>query len=311
MHGAPKVTKPHTDIKRIIWIERILPKSLLPYVALARLDRPVGIWLLLLPGWWSITLASGGIANMKLWEWTVLALFGIGAILMRAAGCVINDIWDRDLDRQVERTRSRPLAAGTLSLKQASVFLATLLLISLVILLQFNKTTIILGIATLPLIATYPLMKRFTWWPQAFLGLTFNFGALMGWSAINGSITLPALFLYISGIFWTIGYDTIYAHQDKEDDALAGIKSTALKFGANSKYWVAHFYAFSLITMLIATMLLNSESSLKSGLFLIPAAAHLIWQLKTWTPDNPESSLKTFKSNRDFALLALLAFCLI
>lgn len=227
---------------------------------------------------------------------------------MRAAGCVINDIWDRDLDKQVERTKMRPIAAGILSIKQAYVFLATLLLLSFFILIQFNKTTIILGVACLPLIALYPLMKRITWWPQAFLGLTFNAGALMGWSAITGAVSLPGLMLYVAGICWTIGYDTVYAHQDKEDDALAGIKSTALKFGDKSKYWVGHFYVSTVIFLGLSIV---ASSHITGLLYLAPAILHLAWQLKSWKLEAPASALKIFKSNRDFALLVLLAFALI
>lgn len=308
----PLKPETHTDIKRLVWIERILPAKLLPYASLARLDRPVGIWLLLLPGWWSIMLASGGIAGMGMREWSIFALFGIGAIVMRAAGCVINDLWDRDLDRQVERTRGRPLAAGTLTPKQGLVFLATLLLIGLIVLLQLNTTSIFLGFLTIPLIVLYPLMKRITWWPQAFLGLTFNFGALMGWSAVTGTLAAPAVLLYIAGIFWTIGYDTIYAHQDKEDDLMAGIKSTALKFGEKSRFWVAHFYGYALIFMLMATLYHTWEESIIAAvLLLLAGGGHMLWQLKTWRTDDPASALRIFKSNRDFGLIVLAAFALV
>jgi len=255
-------------------------------------------------------LAAGGISGMGAREWAIFCLFGIGAVIMRGAGCVINDLWDRDLDAQVERTKARPLASSALSIKQGLLFLATLLLIGLSILLSLNTTTIILGFAALPLVIAYPLMKRITWWPQVFLGLTFNFSALMGWSAITGEISVPALLLYAAGIFWTVGYDTIYAHQDKEDDAMAGIKSTALKFGEKSKIWVGHFYAYSLIFIILAT-LSHIDSYLTPALLLLGGGAHLIWQLKTWHMDDPASALRIFKSNRDFGLLVLLAFSVI
>ena len=213
-----------------------------PYALLMRLDRPIGWWLLLLPGWWAIVLASGGVMNMNIKSWALMAAFLIGAVVMRGAGCVVNDIWDRDLDKMVERTRERPLASGAVSVKQAAAFLSLLLMIGAAILLSMNMLTIMLGLLSLPLIALYPAMKRITYWPQLFLGLTFNFGALMGWAAVTGELSAAPLFLYLGGIFWTIGYDTIYAHQDKEDDALAGIKSTALKFGNRSKLWVSGFY---------------------------------------------------------------------
>ena len=205
-------------------------------------------------------LASGGFFGMSLYAWLVFILFGIGAIVMRAAGCVINDLWDRDLDKKVERTKERPLAAGTVNAKQAMSFLAGLLTAGLLILLSMNRLTVILGIMTIPLIIAYPLMKRLTWWPQAFLGITFNFGALMGYSAISGSIGISSLLLYLGGICWTLGYDTVYAHQDKEDDALAGIKSTALLFGSESGKWVKRFYELTTLLLVFAVLL-------TSGLF--------------------------------------------
>ncbi len=299
-------TKPHTDIKSDGWINRVFPSSLRPYATLARLDRPVGIWLLLLPGWWAIALASGGIGSMKLEDWRFAALFAAGAVIMRGAGCVINDLWDRKLDKQVERTRARPLASGAVSPRQAMVFLGGLLLAGLAVLLQMNPVTVMLGFLVMPLIIAYPLMKRLTWWPQAFLGLTFNFGALMGWSAVIGVIGLPALCLYAAGICWTLGYDTIYAHQDKEDDLIAGIKSTALKFGANSKKWVAGFYGAAMA--LLTAALFTGAGGAGAWMIFVPVmGAHLAWQIKNWRPDSPDSSLKTFRSNRDFGLIVLAA----
>lgn len=289
-------TKNHTDIKQEGWARRVLPPSLAPYAYLGRFDRPIGIWLLLLPGWWSIMLASGGVARMDGKAWMIFVLFGIGAVLMRAAGCVVNDLWDRKLDAQVERTRMRPLASGAVSVRQALVFLFILLLMGLVVLLQFNALTIFLGALSLPLIAAYPLMKRITWWPQLFLGFTFNFGALMGWSAVTGEIGLSALLLYAGGIFWTLAYDTIYAHQDKEDDALAGIKSTARLFGEKSKPWVERFFVAAWLLIYIA-------SGMK--VLLIASAAHMIWQRVEWNPEDSASSLRIFRSNRDFGLLVL------
>lgn len=276
------------------------PAPLVPYILLGRFDRPIGIWLLLLPGWWAILLAAGGARYMGVREWGIFLLFALGAVVMRAAGCIVNDLWDRDLDRRVERTRIRPLASGMLSLRQAFVFLFILLAIGLVILLQMNFLTVLLGILSLPFIALYPLMKRWTWWPQAFLGLTFNFGALMGWSSVTGELNQPALLLYLGGIFWTLGYDTIYAHQDMEDDALAGIKSTARLFGKNSKKFVALFLAVGWSFILLAT---QSEIT---GLFLLPALGHIVWQLKNWKPNDAANSLRIFKRNRDFGLLVLL-----
>lgn len=276
-----------------------------PYATLARLDRPIGIWLLLLPGWWGIVLASGGLFHMGLKSWTLIVLFGIGAIIMRAAGCVINDLWDRDLDKQVERTKSRPLAAGTLNEKQAMVFLAGLLTVGLLILLTMNWTTIILGVLSIPLIVAYPYMKRITWWPQAFLGITFNFGALMGYSAVTGTLGFSALLLYAAGICWTLGYDTIYAHQDREDDAIAGIKSTARLFGEDSPRWVKGFYDLCAGFLVFAVLL--QGSGLWGAIAILMACSHLLWQMTEWQPQEPASSLLIFRANRDFGLLVLLA----
>lgn len=292
----------HTDIRKLDIIEN-MPPAARPYAYLARIDRPVGIWLLLLPCLWAISLApveSIGGLFFKLW---LVILFGIGAVAMRSAGCVINDIWDRDLDARVERTQGRPLAARDVPLKAAFLFLMGLLFIGLLVLLMMNSTTMILGFAALPLVVSYPLMKRVTYWPQAFLGLTFNFGALMGWSAVSGSIGLGAVFLYIAGIFWTLGYDTIYAHQDKEDDILIGVKSTALKFGAKSKQWVAGFYAMSIIFLGGAVA---SVAPLYLTLILLLPAAAFAWQVMRWQIDDPQSGLDMFKSNRDAGLLILL-----
>jgi 4-hydroxybenzoate polyprenyltransferase len=288
----------HTDIRKLDMIEK-LPERYRPFAYLARLDRPVGVWLLLLPGLWAIALATGAL-SLKLW---LAVLFAIGAVAMRSAGCVINDIWDRDLDSRVERTRGRPLAAGDVSIKQAAIFLLCLLVIGLCVLLALNSATIILGFAALPLIVLYPAMKRITYWPQAFLGLTFNFSALMGWTAVTGAIGSPALFLYLAGIFWTLGYDTIYAHQDKEDDVLIGVKSTALKFGARSRLWVGGFFSASILCLAVALFM---AAPLYCAAFLIMPAAHFVWQIKNWDMDDPQSGLNMFKANRDAGLLVLL-----
>ncbi len=298
-------TNTHTDIKRLAWIEQHLPEKLRPFAYLARLDRPIGIWLLLLPGWWGIVLGSGGLFGMSLYSWFLMGLFGIGAILMRAAGCIINDLWDRDLDKQVERTKNRPLAAGTVSRSQALVLLAGLLSISLVILLTMNRLTIVLGVLTIPLIVAYPLMKRVTWWPQAFLGITFNFGALMGYTAITDTLSFSCVLLYLAGICWTLGYDTIYAHQDKEDDALAGMKSTALLFGENSPKWVKRLYELTALFLVLAVLI--GSGSLWTSLLILAACSHLLWQITEWKSEDPASSLHIFRSNRDFGLLILLA----
>lgn len=301
-------TKTYTDIKTEHWSIRYLPARWRPYALLARLDRPIGIWLLLLPGWWAIALAAGGAQGVSAHVFWLMVLFAIGAVVMRAAGCIVNDLWDIDLDKQVERTSVRPLASGMLSKKQAVSFLFLLLLVGLVILLQMPVVTIMLGVISLPLIATYPLMKRVTYWPQAFLGLVFNFGALMGWSAVTGDLAWPAILLYISGIFWTLGYDTIYAAQDREDDALVGIKSTALKFGERIRVALVIFYMAHLGAIGAAIAM---AAGWEQVVFMLPVAAHLGWQVFTFKPDDPDNALKRFKSNRDYALIVWLILIMI
>ncbi|MBI1207643.1 MAG: 4-hydroxybenzoate octaprenyltransferase [Azospirillum sp.] len=287
-----------TDITAGGWIDRRVPAAARPYVRLARLDRPIGTWLLLFPCWWSLALAAGG------WpDWRLMALFAVGAVVMRGAGCTVNDILDRDLDAEVERTRSRPIPSGQIGVRQALAFLVFQLLIGLAILLCLTPLAIGLGVASLALVFTYPLMKRITWWPQAFLGLTFNWGALMGWAAATGELAAPALWLYAAGIFWTLGYDTIYAHQDKEDDARIGVKSTALALGAHSRRWVAGFYVLTI--GLIAVAGLSAGSGLAFLVGLGSGAAQLGWQVRGWRLDDPADCLLRFKSNRWFGWLIL------
>lgn len=297
----------HTDIKKESWIFS-LPAFLRPYAMLARLDRPIGTWLLLLPGWWSILLACGGIKLISPEILLYMVLFAAGAVIMRGAGCTVNDLWDRDFDSKVERTKTRPLASSAITPLKAALFVAVLSALGLLILLQFSLVTVMLGILSLPFIIVYPLMKRWTWWPQAFLGLTFNFGALMGWSAVNGVVSLPSLLLYAGGFFWTLGYDTIYACQDIEDDSLAGIKSTARLFGDKSKVWVSGFYAASLLLIIVSGIYAHAGYMF----FVVMGAAglHLFLQVKNWNPQDPAGCLKTFKSNRDFGLIVTLAAAL-
>ena len=302
----PDNTIKHTDIKSGGWIGQYVPEKLHSCVYLARLDRPIGIWLLLLPGWWAIILASGGARSLNLYDIKLLALFGIGAVVMRAAGCIVNDLWDRKLDAQVARTRARPLAAGTVGVKQALFFLVLLLLLGLWILLQIpSLVTVLLGFLALPLIALYPLMKRITWWPQLFLGVIFNFGVLMGWSAVTGVVGQPSMLLYAGAILWTLGYDTVYAHQDKEDDMRIGIKSTALKLGRHSKKWVAGFYAVS--WLLLMNAFIAAEAGVLSGFVMLAVAGHFVWQIYRWDINNPQSALDVFRSNRDLGLIILAA----
>ncbi len=234
-----------------------------------------------------------------------MLLFCIGAVIMRGAGCVINDLWDRDIDPKVERTAERPIASGRVKPWQAIAFLMGLLLCGAFILFQMQIVTILLGFLVLPLIAVYPLMKRLTWWPQAFLGITFNFGVLMGWSAISGVISLASLLIYIGAILWTIGYDTIYAHQDKEDDLAIGIKSTALHFGEQSKKMVTIFYGLAGVFVMAGFMM--AQEVWWYAILIIPALIYGAHSLKHWDPDDKASSLTAFKSSRDIGLLVLAA----
>jgi 4-hydroxybenzoate polyprenyltransferase len=288
----------HTDIIETGWVTKT-PISLRPYLYLMRLDRPIGTWLLLLPAWWAILLAGG------LDEWKILLLFAIGAVIMRGAGCIVNDLWDRDLYGKVERTATRPIPNGDITIRQAILCLIALLALGLLILIQFNLTTILIGLASLIFVLIYPLMKRFTWWPQAFLGLTFNFGALMGWTAVTGFLSWQAWALYAAGFFWTMGYDTIYALQDRKDDKKIGIKSTARLFIEKWKkdvkiplyiFYAVHFF------ILINTIFGTYYSLLTLILSVIPFM-HLYWQVSTVNIKDPQIALKRFKSNRDYGLL--------
>ncbi|MHA1563780.1 MAG: 4-hydroxybenzoate octaprenyltransferase [Alphaproteobacteria bacterium] len=294
----PKDSPAASDIAQDDWIERVMPAPAQPYFRLARIDRPIGTWLLLLPGWWAIALASPGWPS--LW---FFALFGIGAVVMRGAGCVVNDLADRKFDAQVARTANRPIASGAISIPAALIFLAALLGLGLAILLQFNLFAVIVGAISLALIFPYPLMKRITYWPQAFLGLTFNWGALLGWVAVTGRLDPPALSLYAAGFFWTLGYDTIYAHQDKQDDALIGVKSTALLLAANTRPWIAVFLTITVLLLGLTGLLAGLAWPYYVGLAL--AAGHLAWQTATVDFENPRDCLKKFKSNRDFGLILL------
>lgn len=297
-----------SDIRSSHPLFRILPPSAHPFVKLGRFDRPIGTWLLLFPGWWSIVLASGGIINLKANGWFLLVAFGAGALLMRGAGCVINDIWDIKIDAHVTRTRERPLAAGDLSKKQALTFLAALLAASFCILLTLTPLAIALGVFSLLPITVYPAMKRLTWWPQIFLGLTFNWGALMGWAAVTGGLSLSAVFLYIGGILWTLAYDTVYAHQDKADDAVVGIKSTALLWGEKSARNVSYSLGGAIVFFILAKY--AATPSILTPILLLPVIGHAVWQMKGWQPDNPASALDVFRSNRTFAALLFLMFSL-
>jgi 4-hydroxybenzoate polyprenyltransferase len=282
------------------WVDTLAPVWSRPYLRLARLDRPIGSWLLLLPCWWSAALAAvaAHVRGPSLWH---LVLFFVGAFAMRGAGCTWNDIVDRDLDASVERTRSRPIPSGQVSVGQAALFLVLLALIGLAVLIQFNGFTIALGIASLAIVVVYPFMKRITYWPQIVLGLAFSWGALMGWATTFGRLGLPPLLLYAGSISWVIGYDTIYAHQDSEDDALIGIKSTALLFGERTKPMLAVFY--SLAVILLGAAGFSAGGGVVFALGLIAFAAHLAWQIARLHIADPDNCLAVFKSDRDAGLI--------
>jgi len=289
------------------WVDHTPPEAQ-PYLRLARLDRPIGTWLLFWPCVFGLILGAvaDGRAFTSRHDLWLLILFGIGAIVMRGAGCTFNDIVDRDIDARVARTRDRPIPSGAVSVKQAAVFLVAQCAIGLVILLQLNWLAIELGVASLGLIAIYPFMKRVTWWPQAWLGLTFNWGAVMGYAAQAGHLDAAAIILYAGCFFWTLGYDTIYALQDLEDDALAGVKSTALLFGRNAKRWIAMFYAASFA--LLATAGLAAHLGPLFLLLIVPAGAHLLWQARELDIGSAASALRLFRANRDAGALAALAY---
>lgn len=282
------------------WVDTTAPEWLRPYARLARWDRPIGWWLLLLPCWWSVALAAiSANAHVNVWH---LVLFLIGAIAMRGAGCTYNDLVDRDIDAQVARTKSRPLPSGQITVKQAQIFLAVQALLGLLVLVQFNQFAILLGLASLPIIAIYPFMKRITNWPQIVLGLAFSWGGLMGFAARFGELNQLAPYsLYSAAILWTIGYDTIYAHQDQEDDALIGVRSTARTFGDNSQMLIGIFFGGAVFLAAIA--IFASGGGTYAALGLTGFGLHLGWQIATLQPDNAERCLMQFRSNRNAGLL--------
>jgi 4-hydroxybenzoate polyprenyltransferase len=284
------------------WVDTLAPAWLRPYLRLARLDRPIGSWLLLLPCWWSSALAAVA-ARAVAPSLVHLVLFFIGAFAMRGAGCTWNDIVDRKLDLSVERTRSRPIPSGQVSVVQAAIFLVLQALLGFAVLVSFNGFTIGLGIASLAIVAVYPFMKRITYWPQIVLGLAFSWGALMGWAGAFGRLDWPPLLLYAGSISWVIGYDTIYAHQDREDDALIGIKSTALLFGARTKPMLALFYGIAVI--LLGAAGFTAGAGIVFALGLSAFAAHLVWQIVRLDTGNPDNCLAVFKSDRDAGLILL------
>jgi 4-hydroxybenzoate polyprenyltransferase len=280
-----------SDIRTDDWAERWAPARARPYIRLARLDRPIGTWLLLFPGWWGIALAANA------WpDWRLIALFAIGAIAMRGAGCTLNDIADRDFDAQVARTRTRPIPSGAISVPHAALFMVLELALGAAVLLSLSRTAILLGVVVLALVASYPFMKRITYWPQFFLGLNFNWGALMGWAAARDGLGWPAVLLYLGGICWTLGYDTIYAHQDKEDDALIGVKSSALALGERTRPFLFLFYAGA-----VALWAAAGASGGLGALFyamLALVALQLAWQAARVDINDSADCLAKFRSNR-------------
>ncbi|MEN3951009.1 4-hydroxybenzoate octaprenyltransferase [Iodidimonas sp. SYSU 1G8] len=290
------------------WVDRWLPADLRPWARLMRLDRPVGAWLLLWPCWWSTVLAAGA-AEVRPWDMRVLAplaAFAAGALVMRAAGCAVNDIWDRDIDGKVARTAGRPIASGAISVTGALTLVAALGLLGLAILLSFNAPTIVVAIASLPLVVLYPLAKRVTHWPQAVLGIVFNWGALLGWTAVTGDYPgWPAAALYAGCFFWTLGYDTIYAHQDREDDIKAGVRSSALALGCNTAPALAVFYGLAVLSWGSAGWLTGAGPVFYAGLAL--AAAHFAWQIRRLDIDDPANCLGLFRSNIRFGWIVFAA----
>jgi 4-hydroxybenzoate polyprenyltransferase len=291
------------DAPRGNWVDRHAPAALRPYARLARFDRPIGAWLLLFPCWWSQALGevATGARHPEVW---LLALFLIGAFVMRGAGCTYNDIVDRDYDARVARTASRPIPAGEVSVRQAAAFGVALSLVGLAVLLQLNRFAILLGLASLALVAIYPFMKRLTYWPQLVLGLTFKWGALVGWAAVTGGLGPAPLALYAGSVLWTIGYDTIYAHQDKDDDELLGLKSTALRFGAATKRWLGLFYAGALALWALAGWLAGAGLGFAAALVL--AGLHFAWQVRTLETGDAANCLTRFRANRDVGWLLYL-----
>ena len=303
------------DATSLNWVDRFAPRWSRPYLRLSRADRPAGTWLLLIPCWWGLGLAvAADPAGGALGDLWIAIGCAIGAFLMRGAGCTWNDISDREFDAQVARTKSRPLPSGQVTVKQAAIWLVVQMMLAFGILLTFNTFTIILGIVALVPVIIYPFAKRFTWWPQVFLGVAFNWGALLAWAAHTGSLGWPAVLLYLSGIAWTLFYDTIYAHQDKDDDALIGVKSTARLFGQATPRYLLAFMIVSVCFMALASIqALASGPPIPLLLGLMAAWAfgmHMFWQMRHLDIDNPEVCLKLFRSNRDTGLIVVAFFAI-
>lgn len=298
------------DAPRDNWVDTLAPPFTRPYLRLSRADRPIGTWLLLIPCLWGIALAAA-VDGYRMWDLWLALSCGAGAFLMRGAGCTWNDITDRRIDAQVSRTRSRPIPSGQVSVRQAVVWMGVQALLAAIILFTYNTLAIALGIASLALVAIYPFAKRFTWWPQVFLGLAFNWGAVLAWAAHAGTVPPAAFALYASGITWTLFYDTIYAHQDREDDALIGVKSTARLFGTDTGWWLKLFLVATVALMALAVMLalLPARNPLQLAVALAGVWAfgwHMVRQMARLDVNDPASCLAEFRANRDAGLIAAL-----
>ncbi len=292
------------------WVDRLAPRATRPYLRLSRADRPIGTWLLFVPCLWGVGLAALG-SGFRPWDVWLVVSCGLGAFLMRGAGCTWNDITDRDIDARVARTKGRPLPSGQVTVTGALIWMLAQALIAAAILFTYNRFAVGLGIASLALVGIYPFAKRFTWWPQVFLGLAFNWGALLGFAAHQGRIELSTVVLYMAGISWTLYYDTIYAHQDKEDDALIGVKSTARLFGERSRIWLWLFAGLTLLLLMLAVVLALPDDAGPAKLPLALAGIwamgwHLAWQMRRLDLDDPLSCMMAFRANRDAGLIVAL-----
>jgi 4-hydroxybenzoate polyprenyltransferase len=289
------------------WVDRFAPAVTRPYLRLSRADRPIGTWLLLIPCLWAIALA-GGVSGFRPWDLWLAASCAVGAFLMRGAGCTWNDITDREIDAAVTRTRSRPIPSGQVTVRGAVVWMVVQALVAAGILFSYNWLAVGLGVASLGLVAIYPFAKRFTWWPQVFLGLAFNWGALLAWAAHAGDVPVAAVLLYAAGIAWTLYYDTIYAHQDREDDALIGVKSTARLFGAQSRRWLWGFFVALMLLFAAAVVAAHAEEGRILALVVALGGVwamgwHIQWQMRRLDLDDPASCMQVFRSNRDAGLI--------
>ncbi len=304
----PEVPAQVADAPKDNWVDRFAPARAIPYLRLSRADRPIGTWLLYIPCLWGVALAAMG-DGFRLWDLWIALSCGIGAFLMRGAGCTWNDITDRDFDGQVARTRSRPIPSGQVTVKQALVWMAVQALVAALVLFSYNLLAILLGIASLVLVVIYPFAKRFTWWPQVFLGLAFNWGAVLAFAAHAGTVGLNAVLLYAAGIAWTLYYDTIYAHQDKEDDALIGVKSTARLFQDRARPALWAFLGLTLVLAslaIVATPMANLWQALLGLAGVWAFGWHMVWQMRRLDVDNPASCLAMFRANRDAGLILAL-----